>query len=120
MSAAVRMSHVDKSYGVVKVLRDVTFEVPKGEVVAIIGQSGSGKSTALRCMNALERIQGGEIEVCGHKVHDPGLDKRALRRDVGMVFQHFNLFAHKPSRAPSPCSPRSCSSTRSPPPWTRS
>ena len=94
MSAAVRMSHVDKSYGVVKVLKDVTFDVPTGDVVAIIGQSGSGKSTALRCINALERIQGGEIEVCGHKVHDPGLDKRALRRDVGIVFQSYNLFPH--------------------------
>ena len=94
MSAVVRMSHVDKSYGIVKVLRDVSFEVPRGDVVAIIGQSGSGKSTALRCMNALETIQGGEIEVCGHKVHDPALDKRALRRDVGIVFQSYNLFPH--------------------------
>ena len=94
MSAAVRMSHVDKSYGVVQILRDVSFEVPRGEVVAIIGQSGSGKSTALRCINALEQIQGGEIEVCGSKVHDAGLDKRALRRDIGIVFQSYNLFPH--------------------------
>ena len=94
MSAVVRMSHVDKSYGVVKVLRDVTFDVPRGQVVAIIGQSGSGKSTALRCMNALETIQAGEIEVCGHRLHEPTLDKRALRRDVGIVFQSYNLFPH--------------------------
>ncbi|MDE1995561.1 MAG: amino acid ABC transporter ATP-binding protein, partial [Rhizobiaceae bacterium] len=68
--------------------------VEKGEVVAIIGQSGSGKSTALRCIDALETIQKGEIDVCGHAVHSPSLDRRALRRDVGIVFQSYNLFPH--------------------------
>ena len=94
MSAVVKLSHVNKSFGPLQVLRDVSFEVSRGEVVAVIGQSGSGKSTALRCMNALETIQGGEIEVCGHKVHSEGLDRRALRRDVGIVFQSYNLFPH--------------------------
>ncbi|MFC0409590.1 amino acid ABC transporter ATP-binding protein [Roseomonas elaeocarpi] len=94
MSAVVKLSHVNKSFGPLQVLRDVSFEVNRGEVVAVIGQSGSGKSTALRCMNALETIQGGEIEVCGHKVHSDKLDRRALRRDVGIVFQSYNLFPH--------------------------
>ena len=66
----------------------------KGQVVAIIGRSGSGKSTALRCIDRLETIDGGRIDVCGHAVHDPALDVRALRRDVGIVFQSYNLFPH--------------------------
>jgi polar amino acid transport system ATP-binding protein len=60
----------------------------------VIGRSGSGKSTALRCINRLEVIQSGTIEVCGHAVHDPALDLRVLRQDVGMVFQSYNLFPH--------------------------
>ena len=60
----------------------------------MIGQSGSGKSTALRCINALETIQQGAIEVCGHAMHSPTLDRRALRRDVGILFQSYNLFPH--------------------------
>ncbi|MGY5777672.1 amino acid ABC transporter ATP-binding protein [Rhizobium sp. LEGMi12c] len=94
MSPIVRLSDVRKSFGALQVLNGVSFSVEPGEVVAIIGQSGSGKSTALRCIDALETIQGGEIEVCGHKIHSPDLDKRALRRDVGIVFQSYNLFPH--------------------------
>ncbi|ASW08757.1 MULTISPECIES: amino acid ABC transporter ATP-binding protein [unclassified Rhizobium] len=94
MSPIVRLSDVRKSFGALQVLNGVSFSVDAGEVVAIIGQSGSGKSTALRCIDALETIQGGEIEVCGHKIHSPDLDKRALRRDVGIVFQSYNLFPH--------------------------
>jgi polar amino acid transport system ATP-binding protein len=94
MSPIVKLSDVRKSFGALSVLNGVSFCVAKGEVVAIIGQSGSGKSTALRCMDALETIQGGEIEVCGHQVHSPDLDRRALRRDVGIVFQSYNLFPH--------------------------
>jgi len=94
MSPIVRLSDVRKSFGALQVLNGVSFSVNAGEVVAIIGQSGSGKSTALRCIDALETIQGGEIEVCGHKIHSPDLDKRALRRDVGIVFQSYNLFPH--------------------------
>ncbi|SCB24937.1 amino acid ABC transporter ATP-binding protein [Rhizobium hainanense] len=94
MSPIVRLSDVRKSFGTLQVLNGVSFSVEPGEVVAIIGQSGSGKSTALRCIDALETIQGGEIEVCGHKIHSPDLDKRALRRDVGIVFQSYNLFPH--------------------------
>jgi len=94
MSAVVSLSDVHKSFGAHKVLDGVSFDVGRGEVAAVIGQSGSGKSTALRCINALETIQQGSIEVCGHAVHDAGLDRRGLRRDVGIVFQSYNLFPH--------------------------
>lgn len=94
MSAVVSVSHVYKNFGVLEVLKGISFEVAPGEVTAIIGASGSGKSTVLRCINALETISRGEIIVCGHKIHDPGLQKRALRRDVGIVFQSYNLFPH--------------------------
>ena len=94
MSAVVKLANVHKSFGAVEVLKGISFEVGRGEVVAIIGQSGSGKSTALRCIDALEVIQSGTIDVCGHQVHSPALDKRALRRDVGIVFQSYNLFPH--------------------------
>ncbi|MBS7539116.1 amino acid ABC transporter ATP-binding protein [Ancylobacter lacus] len=94
MSAVVRLHNVHKSFGSHKVLEGVSFEVGRGEVAAVIGQSGSGKSTALRCINALETIEHGSIDVCGHAVHDPKLDRRSLRRDVGIVFQSYNLFPH--------------------------
>ena len=67
----------------------------KGEVICIIGPSGSGKSTLIRCVNALNEIQSGSIKVEGVEVNDPKLDKLALRRKVGMVFQQYNLFPHK-------------------------
>jgi polar amino acid transport system ATP-binding protein len=94
MSAAVKLHEVIKRFGTVEVLKGVSFDVAPGEVVALIGQSGSGKSTALRCINRLETIQGGSIEVCGHRVASPDLSIRALRQDVGMVFQSYNLFPH--------------------------
>ncbi|WP_018899576.1 amino acid ABC transporter ATP-binding protein [Rhizobium sp. 2MFCol3.1] len=94
MPAAVKLTNVVKRFGVLEVLKGVSFEINTGEVVALIGQSGSGKSTALRCINRLETIQDGTIEVCGHRVEDPKLDLRALRRDIGMVFQSYNLFPH--------------------------
>jgi len=94
MSAVVALEGVHKSFGALKVLDGVSFEVAAGEVVAIIGRSGSGKSTALRCINRLERIEAGRITVCGHAVHDPKLPARALRLDVGIVFQAYNLFPH--------------------------
>ncbi|MBB1490685.1 amino acid ABC transporter ATP-binding protein [Paracoccus sp. MC1854] len=91
----VRIRDVRKSFGQVEVLRGISFDVMKGEVVCIIGPSGSGKSTLIRCINALNDIQGGSIQVEGQEVHDPKLDKLALRRKVGMVFQQYNLFPHK-------------------------
>lgn len=90
----VVLKDVKKSFGALKVLHGVSFAVAKGEVAALIGASGSGKSTALRCIDRLEVIDSGEITVAGHAVHDPALDLRKLRLDVGIVFQSYNLFPH--------------------------
>lgn len=90
----IALNKVRKSFGAVTVLQGVTFNVNKGEVAALIGASGSGKSTALRCVDRLEVIDDGEIIVADHKVHDPRLDLRQLRLDVGIVFQSYNLFPH--------------------------
>lgn len=94
MSPIVELKDVRKSFGNLEILKGVTFGVNKGEVAAIIGQSGSGKSTALRCMDRLETIQGGSMHICGHKLEDEKIDLKALRRDVGIVFQSYNLFPH--------------------------
>ena len=91
----VAIRDVYKSFGPVEVLKGVSFDVMKGGVVCIIGPSGSGKSTLLRCINALVPIDKGSILVEGQEVRDPKLDKLALRRKVGMVFQQYNLFPHR-------------------------
>jgi polar amino acid transport system ATP-binding protein len=91
----VSIRDVHKSFGSVEVLKGVSFNVTKGEVVCVIGPSGSGKSTLLRCINALVPIDKGSIVVKGQQVHDPKLDKLALRKKVGMVFQQYNLFPHR-------------------------
>ena len=91
----VSIRDVHKSFGDLEVLKGVTLDVRKGEVICIIGPSGSGKSTLIRCINALNTIDSGSIQVEGLEVHDPGLDKLALRKKVGMVFQQYNLFPHK-------------------------
>ena len=91
----VAIRDVHKSFGDLEVLSGVSFDVMKGGVVCVIGPSGSGKSTLLRCINALIPINSGSIEVEGIEVHDPSLDKLALRKKVGMVFQQYNLFPHK-------------------------
>jgi polar amino acid transport system ATP-binding protein len=90
----VALRGVHKSFGALKVLDGVDFEVQRGNVLVIIGRSGSGKSTALRCIDRFETIDEGEIVVCGHRVHDPRLNLRALRQDIGIVFQSYNLFPH--------------------------
>lgn len=94
MSVVVELKGVHKSFGANHVLRGVDLSVRRGEVAAIIGQSGSGKSTALRCMNHLETVDQGEITVFGHALQSPQVDRKALRRDVGIVFQSYNLFPH--------------------------
>ena len=91
----VSIQDVHKSFGDLEVLKGVSLDVMKGEVICIIGPSGSGKSTLIRCVNALNDIQGGSIKVEGIEVSDPNLDKLALRKKVGMVFQQYNLFPHK-------------------------
>ena len=91
----VSCKDVHKSFGDLEVLKGVSFDVMQGEVICIIGPSGSGKSTLIRCINALNDIQGGSITVEGIEVHDDRLDKLALRKKVGMVFQQYNLFPHK-------------------------
>ena len=94
-SPIVRVTGLEKSFGPLKVLDGVSFSVQPGQMVAVVGRSGSGKSTMLRCLNGLEDIQGGTIEICGHQVGRPGSwNKAQLRSDVGMVFQSYNLFPH--------------------------
>ncbi|MGJ7567070.1 amino acid ABC transporter ATP-binding protein [Variovorax sp. RB2P76] len=94
MQPVVELNEVHKHFGKLHVLKGVSFSVTRGQVVAIIGQSGSGKSTALRCIDRLETIDSGTIQCCGHAVHDNALNLRDLRQDVGIVFQSYNLFPH--------------------------
>jgi polar amino acid transport system ATP-binding protein len=91
---AVVIENVHKSFGAVEVLKGVSLSVDKGQVVAIIGRSGSGKSTLLRCINGLEACQSGRIEVAGHVLDRDPKRLRELRKDVGIVFQSYNLFPH--------------------------
>jgi polar amino acid transport system ATP-binding protein len=91
----VEMHDVYKTFGKLEVLKGISLNVMKREVICIIGPSGSGKSTLLRCVNALLPIDSGSILVEGQEVNDPKLDKLALRRKVGMVFQQYNLFPHR-------------------------
>ncbi|MCF3937578.1 MULTISPECIES: amino acid ABC transporter ATP-binding protein [Gordonia] len=91
----IAMKNVQKHFGDLHVLRDIDFEVPAGQVVVVLGPSGSGKSTLCRTINRLEPVDSGVIEVEGRTLPDEGRDLARLRADVGMVFQSFNLFAHK-------------------------
>ena len=91
---AVLIEDVHKSYGPLEVLKGVSLSVETGQVVALIGRSGSGKSTMLRCINGLEAFQSGRIEVAGHVVDQDPKRLRDLRKDVGIVFQSYNLFPH--------------------------
>ncbi|WP_246063349.1 amino acid ABC transporter ATP-binding protein [Blastococcus colisei] len=91
----VRLSGVNKWFGDLHVLQDIDLEIARGEVVVVIGPSGSGKSTLCRAINRLESIQQGEITIDSQKLPEEGKALAGLRADVGMVFQSFNLFAHK-------------------------
>jgi glutamate transport system ATP-binding protein len=91
----VRLSHVEKWFGDLHVLQDIDLTIDRGEVVVVIGPSGSGKSTLCRAINRLEPIDKGEIAIDGQLLPAEGKDLARLRADVGMVFQSFNLFAHK-------------------------
>nr|WP_218928873.1 MULTISPECIES: amino acid ABC transporter ATP-binding protein [Sanguibacter] len=91
----VRLAGVNKHFGDLHVLQDIDLSVARGEVVVVIGPSGSGKSTLCRAINRLETIDDGVIELDGHRLPEEGKALAQLRADVGMVFQSFNLFAHK-------------------------
>lgn len=91
----IKVEKLSKSFGELEVLKDINMEVKEGEVISVIGPSGSGKSTFLRCINLLETPNYGKIYYEGQVVNDASYDKKKLHREVGMVFQRFNLFPHK-------------------------
>ena len=91
----IELKHVDKHFGALHVLKDISLSVQKGEVVVIIGPSGSGKSTLCRTINRLEVIDSGEIIIDGVAMPEEGKKLAEIRSQIGMVFQSFNLFAHK-------------------------
>lgn len=88
----IHVSHLEKSFEKLEVLKDISTDVYEGEVVVIIGPSGSGKSTFLRCMNRLEDITSGDVVIDGYNISDKKININKVRENVGMVFQHFNLF----------------------------
>jgi polar amino acid transport system ATP-binding protein len=90
----VQVDNIHKRFGEVEVLKGVSLDVEAGQVVAVIGRSGSGKSTMLRCLNGLEAVSSGNITIAGHQLDSKGQHLRELRRDVGIVFQSYNLFPH--------------------------
>jgi polar amino acid transport system ATP-binding protein len=90
----VEFKNVNKWFGTLHVLNEIDLRIERGEVVVVCGPSGSGKSTLIRCINRLETIQSGEIVVDGKRLSEPSLDLRALRAEIGFVFQQFNLYPH--------------------------
>ncbi len=90
----ISMNNIDKYYDDFHVLKNVNFSVAKGEIVVVCGPSGSGKSTLIRCINGLEDIDSGDIIVDGMNIHESKKNLKEIRSEVGMVFQHFNLFPH--------------------------
>jgi glutamine transport system ATP-binding protein len=95
MESKIIVRNLNKSFGKLEVIKDVSTDIREGEVVVVIGPSGSGKSTFLRCLNALEKINGGTIIVDGYNLTNKKTDLDKVRQNIGMVFQHFNLFPHK-------------------------
>ncbi|MFZ2425817.1 MAG: amino acid ABC transporter ATP-binding protein, partial [Trichococcus flocculiformis] len=93
-SPILKLKHVNKYYGETQALADIQLDVAKGEVVTIIGQSGCGKSTALRCINGLEQIQSGSILLDGKEIAAAGTNWKEVRQKIGMVFQKYDLFPH--------------------------
>ena len=90
----IKIDHLSKSFGTLEVLKDVTVEIKAGEVISIIGPSGTGKSTFLRCINLLDRPDGGSISIDGVDILNPKTDVPKVRQKMNMVFQSFNLFSH--------------------------
>lgn len=95
MENKVSVKGLIKNFGSLEVLKGMDVNVKDGEVVCLIGPSGSGKSTFLRCLNRLESITGGQVVIDGFDITDKGTDINKVRENIGMVFQHFNLFPHK-------------------------
>ena len=94
MENKISVHNLKKNFGKLEVLKDISIEIREGEVVCMIGPSGSGKSTFLRCLNRLEKIASGHVVVDGHPISDPNTNINKVRENIGMVFQHFNLFPH--------------------------
>ena len=94
-SFAIEVHDLHKHFGPVEVLKGIDLEIEEGEVVVIVGRSGSGKSTLLRCLNLLERPTSGSVRVLGDEITSGGVSLSKLRRNIGMVFQHFELFPHR-------------------------
>ncbi|MGX7393696.1 amino acid ABC transporter ATP-binding protein [Carnobacterium mobile] len=90
----LKVENLKKNFGSLEVLKDLNVEIQEGEVVCIIGPSGSGKSTFLRCLNQLEDITGGKVIIDNHDLNDSSQNINKIRENIGMVFQHFNLFPH--------------------------
>lgn len=93
-NAKINVSNLKKSFGSNEVLKGIDLEVAEGEVVCIIGPSGSGKSTLLRCLNKLEEVTDGHVLIDGQDITEKTTDINKVREEIGMVFQHFNLFPH--------------------------
>ena len=91
-SVKISVKNLKKTFGKLQVLKDINIDIHEGEVVVVIGPSGSGKSTFLRCLNKLEQSNGGSIIVNGEDINDKKVNINKVRENVGMVFQHFNLF----------------------------
>ncbi len=90
----ITVRNLKKNFGSLEVLREISLDIAEGEVVCVIGPSGSGKSTFLRCLNRLESITAGEVIVDNYPISDPNVNINKVRENIGMVFQHFNLFPH--------------------------
>lgn len=98
MADKIEIKNLKKSFGKLEVLKDISLTIAEGEVICVIGPSGSGKSTFLRCLNLLEEITDGSVIIDGSDITGSNVDINKVRENIGMVFQHFNLFPHKTAK----------------------